>query len=76
MRKKPYPRNRDIRRAIRAALRDEVIGPHDLYDKVREILITEGFYVNLLSVKRVWILYEKMVRKGFIPDYFDVVVKE
>ncbi len=72
-RRKPYPRNKDIRQAIIEVLNEGLIYPQELIEEVKKKLEERGFYAGLVSTKRIWRLYEEMVRKGFIPDYLDVV---
>jgi len=72
-RRKPYPRNKDIRQAIIEVLNEGLIYPQELIEEVKKKLEERGFYTGLVSTKRIWRLYEEMVRKGFIPDYLDVV---
>jgi len=72
--KKPYPHDRDIGEAIKAAFsRHPLMKPYELYEYVLEELDNEGFYSGLVTEKRVWRIYEKMVRRGEIFDYLDVV---
>jgi len=71
--KKPYPRNKDIRQTIIEVLNEGLIYPQELIEEVKKKLEERGFYTGLVSTKRIWRLYEEMVRKGFIPDYLDVV---
>ncbi|MEZ0345039.1 MAG: hypothetical protein ABWK01_00580 [Infirmifilum sp.] len=72
--KKPYPHNEDIREVILEVLgRDPLVKPDDFVDRVREKLEEKGFYSGLVTPKRVWHVYEEMVRKGDIYDYLGVV---
>ena len=74
MKKKPYPHNSDIMYAIRKALSiDPFVNPLDFPELVRRVLEEEGFYVGLVSDRRIWNLYVTMVRKGMIYDYLNVV---
>lgn len=74
VRKKPYPHNNDILNAmLRVFSREPFVKPIDFPDKVREELEKEGFYVGLVSTKRIWRIYEEAVRRGFIYDYLNVV---
>jgi len=73
-RKKPYPRDSDIRDAIlRTLYLYPLVKPYDFAEKVIEVLEEEGYYTGLVNVKRVWRVYEKMVRRGEMYDYLDVV---
>ncbi len=76
-RKKPYPTNNDIIDAIREALkRGYGMHPDDFPYQVLEVLELRGFEVRHVTIKRIWRLYETLVRKGVIPDYLGVVVRE
>ncbi len=73
-RKKPYPHNSDIADAILESLsRYPLLTPQEFPSKVIEILQEKGFYTRLVSVKRIWRIYEKMVRRREIYDALDVV---
>ena len=75
LKKRPYPHNSDILNAmLRVFSREPFIKPMDFPDKVREELRKEGFYVGLVSTKRIWRIYEDAVRRGFIYDYLGVVI--
>jgi len=72
--KKKYPRNEDVKEAIRKSTL--YIGhPHDFPDIVFEKLKAEGFDTTFLNRRRIWRLYEEMVRKKEIDDFLDVVIK-
>lgn len=73
MRKKPYPRNEDIAEAIREVLGELILNPDVLPDRVRAKLEEKGFYAGLVTNKRVWSLYEKLVRSGAVPDLLEVL---
>jgi len=69
-----YPRNSDIAEAIvRALSENPLMHPSELYDEVLERLRAKKFYVGLVTPKRVWRVYEEMVRRGEIYDVLDVV---
>ncbi len=73
-RKKPYPRNNDIAEAILEALwKYPLVKPIDFYEKIILILEEKGFYTGLVNRKRVWRVYEDMVKRGNMPDYLMVV---
>jgi hypothetical protein len=73
--KKPYPHNGDILNAmVKLFSREPFIKPLDFPDKVRAELEREGFYVGLVSDRRIWRIYEEVVRRGFLYDYLGVVV--
>ncbi len=72
--KKPYPSSRDILEAVKeAAMRFYAIHPQDFPDIVLEILESKGFDVRHVTVKRIWRIYEKLVREGRMPDTLGVV---
>ncbi len=73
-RKLPYPHNKDIEEAIRRVIaKKPYLRPEEFYDEVIRELREMGFYPGLVTVKRVWRIYEEMVRKGRIPDVLGVV---
>ncbi len=73
--KKPYPRNSDIGEAILRVLAEKpLIHPADLYGEVVAKLEEMGFYAGLVTEKRVWRVYEGMVKRREIYDILDVVV--
>lgn len=72
--KKRYPHNSDVMKAIMEVLSKEpFIKPDELYDKVKENLEGKDFDASLLNVKRLWRVYEHMVRKGMMDDVLSVV---
>ncbi|ABL77972.1 histone acetyltransferase type B catalytic subunit [Thermofilum pendens] len=74
MSKKPYPHNDDIVEAILEVLgKDFTVSPEEFPSRVKEKLEEKGFYAGLVSEKRVWSLYEKLVKSGRMPDYLGVV---
>lgn len=66
------PTRKDLIRVIKRALTFDV-RPQDFVDLVYELLEEEGFETRFTTVKRIWYMYEYMVRKGFISDILDVV---
>ena len=73
-RRKGYPHTSDVMEAIMELLSDEAyIKPELFYDKVKARLEDKGFITSYLTVKRVWKIYEEMVRKGKIYDVLGVV---
>ncbi|MGB9728645.1 MAG: hypothetical protein ACP5GU_02740 [Thermoprotei archaeon] len=75
--KKSYPRNTDIRNAIIEVLSKDIIEhPDDFPEYVYKKLEDKGFYTGLLTVKRIWKIYEEMVRKKWLDDVLDVVKKK
>lgn len=71
-RKKKYPSNRDIKKAIKN-LSFFIGHPSDFPDEVIYFLESEGFKTDFLNYKRIWRLYEEMVRKKEIEDFLNVV---
>ena len=71
--KKPYPRNDDIAEAILEVVGIPTLKPEDLPDRVRRVLEERGFYTGLVADKRVWRIYETLVRRGRIYDVLGVV---
>lgn len=75
--KKPYPRDGDVQKAIIEAISiNPLVKPIEFCDEVKRVLEDKGFYTGLLTIKRIWRIYEKMVKKGVIYDYLDVVRSE
>ncbi len=75
--KKPYPRNNDIADAILEVLsKKPYIHPDDLPDEVRAALEDKGFYAGLVSNKRIWRMYEKLVKSGKMYDVLMVMQSE
>lgn len=73
-RKKPYPHNDDIAEAILDALwKYPLVKPVEFYDKIISILKEKGFYTGLVNRRRVWRVYEDMVKKRKMPDYLMVI---
>ena len=70
-----YPSNEEVRAAVREALSDPLITPLDLPDKVRERLRERGFEPRLVTARRVWRIYEEMVRRGVICDVLNVLAE-
>ncbi|UNQ72559.1 hypothetical protein [Infirmifilum sp. NZ] len=74
MSKKPYPHNTDIKEIILEVLsKHPLVKPEEFVDRVKEALEEKGFFVGLVTAKRVWKVYEDMVKGGDIYDYLGVV---
>ncbi|RZN55859.1 MAG: hypothetical protein DSO09_01905 [Candidatus Methanomethylicota archaeon] len=73
-RKKGYPHNSDIMEEIMEILNKEIfIKPEDFYDKIIAKLEEKGFKTSFLTTKRVWRIYEEMVKKKIIYDFLEVM---
>jgi len=72
-RRLPYPTSRDIVEAVVEATRLFTGHPDEFPDFVLELLRRRGFYVGFVTVKRIWRVYEDLVRRGVISDVLGVV---
>lgn len=68
-----YPSNRDIAEAVIEAARSSSIRPEDFVDIVLSILEERGFSTRFVNEKRVWRIYENLVRRRIIRDTLGVV---
>jgi len=74
MRKKPYPRDGDVAEAIKEVFSlYPLVKPENFAETVQHVLESHGFYTGLLTTKRIWRIYEKLVKRGEIFDYLMVV---
>lgn len=72
--KEKYPSSRDIVSAvIKAALCAHGIHPDDFPDLVYSILEERGFSTKFVTIKRIWRVYENLVRRGVIRDVLSVI---
>ncbi len=72
--KRNYPSSRDIVETVReAALSARGIHPDEFPDIVLQLLREKGFDTSYVTVKRIWRVYEKLIRMGVIPDTLGVV---
>ena len=77
MRKKPYPKNSDIEDAILYIAANKVfIHPDDFFFEIIKFLEKNGFFTGLVTAKRVWKIYEQMVKKGKIYDFLMVMRRD
>jgi len=67
------PSNTDIMNAIRHIVKDPTLKPPELYERVIDHLEENGFNTRYINERRVWRLYEYLVRKRIIHDYLGVV---
>jgi len=75
VRRKGYPKNSDIRNVILRIYRNGLVWhPKDLCEAVRRELEISGLNTKYLTDKRIWRIYEYMVRKGWIRDWLNVVI--
>jgi hypothetical protein len=72
-RRLPYPRGRDLAEAVVEAARLYAGHPDGFPDFVLEVLEAKGFYTGHVTVKRIWRMYESLVRRGVIGDLLGVV---
>jgi len=76
-RKRPYPHDSDVAEAVMEVLaKKPYLHPDELVDEVRDRLEEKGFYAGLVTAKRVWRAYEKLVRSGRMYDVLLVVSDE
>ncbi len=76
-RRKNYPTSKVIVETVKeAALSVRGIHPHDFPSIVLQILRDRGYDVEYVTIKRIWRIYEKLVRSGVIPDTLRVVEGE
>lgn len=72
--KRPYPTNEDIIEALMAVLYARpYLHPSDFVEEVKRELEAKGFYAGLVNARRVWGCYERLVKKGRIPDLLSVL---
>ncbi|ABN69659.1 hypothetical protein Smar_0552 [Staphylothermus marinus F1] len=72
--KKIYPSSRDIVETVKeAAIMARGVHPDEFPDIVLRLLKEKGFDTRYVTVKRIWRVYENLVRKGVIPDTLHVV---
>ncbi len=71
--RRPYPTRRDIAEAVAEAARIFYGHPDEFPDLVYKLLEERGFYTGLVTVKRIWGIYEELVKKNVIADYLGVM---
>lgn len=73
--KRKYPSSRDIVETVKeAALMARGIHPDEFPDIVIQLLKEKGFDTSYVTVKRIWRVYENLVRRGVIPDTLHIVM--
>lgn len=75
-RRPKYPSNKDISEAIIRALNHPIIDPQNFYETVLAELRGKGLYPGLVTPKRVWRIYEEMVKRKILYDIFNVVKQD
>ncbi|MEM1545274.1 MAG: hypothetical protein QXY40_01360 [Candidatus Methanomethylicia archaeon] len=72
--KRKYPYGKDLMNAIRSVIYEYfLVDPQTFYETVIDKLSKEGFNTKHITVKRVWRIYEEMVKKKMIDDALSVV---
>ncbi len=72
-RKKPYPSSRDVAEAIVEAVRTFSGHPNEFPEHVLRLLEEKGFDVRHVTIRRIWRLYENLVRRKVIADRLGVL---
>ncbi len=69
-----FPSSRDIVEAVIEAVgRAAGVHPDDFPDLVYSVLRERGFSTRFVTVKRIWRVYENLVRRGVVRDVLGVV---
>jgi len=63
MNRRGYPLHEDIKEAIREALAKGDYLPFKLCEEVSIILKRKGFYTGHINVKKVWKLYQEVIKE-------------
>lgn len=71
--KSKLPSNRDIAEAVIEAARAWGGSPDEFPDAVRALLEEWGFNTRFVNDKRIWRIYETLVRRGVMRDTLGVV---
>ena len=72
---KPYPTSRELASVIIDAVATFEGHPNDFPDYVYELLEQKGYSTRFVTVKRIWTMYERLVRKKIISDRLGVVIE-
>lgn len=74
-RKVKLPSSRDLAEIVaEAALQARGVDPSEFPEIVLKLLEERGFYTKYVSEKRIWRVYESLVRRKVIPDTLGVVM--
>jgi len=73
--KLPYPSSREVAEAVIEAVRSFSGHPDDFPGYVLEILREKGYETRHVTIKRIWRMYETLVRKGVISDRLGVLAR-
>ena len=69
------PSSRDLAEVVaEAALQARGIPPEEFPSIVVRLLEEKGFYTKYVNEKRIWRVYENLVRRRVIPDTLGVVM--
>ncbi|MCE4628124.1 MAG: hypothetical protein F7C34_03125 [Desulfurococcales archaeon] len=69
------PSSRDLAEVvIEAALQARGVDPAEFPEIVIRLLEERGFYTKYVNEKRIWRIYENLVRRRVIPDTLGVVM--
>ncbi len=75
--KQEYPTSREIVEAVIEAIkRAHGIHPDDFPQLVYDLLENKGYSTRYITIKRIWRIYESLVRKGVVRDVLDIVVEK
>jgi len=72
---RPYPTSRELAEIIKDAVATFKGHPDDFPDYVYRLLEQRGYSTKFVTIKRIWAMYEKLVRKKIISDRLGVVVE-
>lgn len=74
-RKVRLPSSRDLAEVVaEAALQARGVPPEEFPSIVIKLLEERGFYTKYVNEKRIWRVYESLVRRRVIPDTLGVVM--
>ncbi len=69
------PSSRDLAEIVaQAALQARGINPEEFPSIVIQLLEEQGYYTKYVNEKRIWRVYESLVRRRIIPDTLGVVI--
>ena len=66
--------NKVIANAIKRLSKHFIGSPEEFPEAVIGLLKEEGYEVKFLTYKRIWRIYEEMVKKKIIRDFLNVVI--